>query len=436
VTLLVVSFAGAAIAAGVDVAVVTDRQDAMYGVGEMATFEVSAKQGDTSVTKGDFEYTLTIDGAKQVSAGKGRFGSEPAQVEGCLQEPGILCCTVIYRGGDKPVVKYAAAAFDPEKIAPTAVEPDRFADFWKHNKAKLARVPMDARLVKSMKYCDESKTVYKISLGNILGTRVYGWLGVPTNAGPHPAILTVPGAGVYPISAGGVTWAQRGFIAMSISVHDYDVDMPKKRYEELSAGALRSYPFRGRQSRRSYYFLTTFLGCVRAIDYLTSRPEWDGVNVVVNGSSQGGALSIVTAGLDDRVSLIAANVPALCDHSGKFYGRPSGWPRLIPAEDEGGRVRETAGYYDAVNFARYVQCPAAFGVGLIDRTCPATTVYSAFNVIETPKAIVCSPLMGHSQSREYSAFKENWIFEHVFGRDVGAGGLSVGAVCDGYYCHR
>ena len=230
-----------------------------------------------------------------------------------------------------------------------------------------------------------------------------------------PAILTLPSEGVGPIAPSAVSWAERGFLAMAISIHDYDVDLPEEMYEELRQGALAEYQFQNRaQSRRTYYFLKAILGCLRSIDFLAAHPSWDGRNLIVTGSSQGAGLAVMCAGLDYRVSGVTADVPALCEHTGKLHERPSGWPQLIPDEDP--LVTEISGYFDAVNFARYVKCPTLMGVGLIDTICAPTTVYSAFNVIDAHKLMICSPLRDHSQSLEYSATKDRWIMEQVFGR--------------------
>ena len=93
--------------------------------------------------------------------------------------------------------------------------------------------------------------------------------------------------------------------------------------------------------------------------------------------------------------------------------RACGWPRLIP--DKNPEIAKVSAYFDAVNFARYIRCPTLMAVGLIDTTCPAMTVYSAFNVIQGPKQMVATPLMGHSQSREYGELREHWIPEQAFG---------------------
>ena len=64
-----------------------------------------------------------------------------------------------------------------------------------------------------------------------------------------------------------------------------------------------------------------YLGCVRANDFLMTRKRFDGKTLGVTGGSQGGALSIITAGLDPRVKLLAAYYPALADVTGYLNGR-------------------------------------------------------------------------------------------------------------------
>ena len=104
---------------------------------------------------------------------------------------------------------------------------------------------------------------------------------------------------------------------------------------------------------------------------------------------------------------IAANVPALCDHTGGRIGRASGWPQLVPDNDP--HIARVAGYYDAVNFARHAPCVPLMSAGYVDRTCPPTSIYAAFNVMAEPKRIVPTPTMGHSFSPEYNAACEKFI---------------------------
>ena len=74
-------------------------------------------------------------------------------------------------------------------------KPDDFDAFWNAGKLELAKVALDAKLEHVAKQSDDRVDCYKISLANIEGKRVHGWLSVPKGKGPVPAVLTVPGAG-------------------------------------------------------------------------------------------------------------------------------------------------------------------------------------------------------------------------------------------------
>jgi cephalosporin-C deacetylase-like acetyl esterase len=143
-----------------------------------------------------------------------------------------------------------------------------------------------------------------------------------------------------------------------------------------------------------------FLRLVRAIDFLTEQPEWDGRTVAVYGSSQGGAQAIAAAGLDSRVSFFVAGVPAMCDHTGFLANRISGWPKFVPTGEKSpsAAVVSAIRYYDAVNFAARAKAPGYFTVGFIDTTCPPSSVYAAYNALRTPKDIFHDIKAGHTNT--------------------------------------
>jgi cephalosporin-C deacetylase len=379
-----------------------DRDDAIYHVGERAKFVL------TSPTPLEAAYRLTNDGFGTVSEGKVTL--EPGKsysLTGTLDKPGFLQLRV-----NKKAV--AAAAFDPTKIEPTAKMPSDFDAFWEAGKKELAAVPMDPQLAKQDKYSSERVTCYKISLANVGGKRVHGWLSVPKGTGPFPAILTVPGAGVSPIGPD-TLHAKQGALSMNIIIHDIPVDGPAEFYKNQAAGPLKGYQNIGMDDKDKSYYRAVILGCVRCVDYLTSRPDFNGRDLAVTGGSQGGALTLITSGLDPRVSLAAPDIAAMCDHSGRAFDRISGWPHWLmekmPA-DKFAKVLEASAYYDAVNFARKFKGKSLHGVGFIDTVCAPTTVYAAFNVHPEPKTMIASPLMGHNTDRRWlearaAFFKKN-----------------------------
>ena len=153
---------------------------------------------------------------------------------------------------------------------------------------------------------------------------------------------------------------------------------------------------------------------VRALDFLTAQPEWNGRTVIVSGSSQGGAQALVAAGLDSRMTFFVAGVPAMCDHTGFKAGRINDWPKLIPTgEQPPDHVTEADRYYDAVNFAARTKASGIVTVGFIDTTCPPTGRYAAFNAVAGEATIVDEPLSGHAVPPRSSEAMRSAILRHA-----------------------
>jgi cephalosporin-C deacetylase-like acetyl esterase len=368
-----------------------DRADALYHQGDKVTFRI------VSLAAGEAAYRLSEDGHKTVKTGKLTLEADkPAELTASLDKPGFLQLRVSM--GRTSAI--AAAAIDPTRIQPTAIMPNDFDRFWEAGKKELTTIPIDAKLEHSKKLSDARVDCYKITLANVAGKRVHGWLSVPKGEGPFPAILTVPGAGVYPIGPD-KHHAYLGALSMNIIIHDIPVDEAPDFYKKQSAGPLKGYMNIGMDDKDKSYYRAVILGCVRCNDYLTSRPDFNGKDLAVTGGSQGGALTLITSGVDSRVTLAAPNVAAMCDHSGVAHGRVSGWPHWLNMVkgDRAAKVLEASAYYDAVNFARKFKGKSVHGVGFIDTVCAPTTVYAAFDVHPEPKTMINSPRMGHGTDK-------------------------------------
>jgi cephalosporin-C deacetylase-like acetyl esterase len=228
---------------------------------------------------------------------------------------------------------------------------------------------------------------------------------MPKKPGKYPALLRVPGAGIRPYT-GHVPGAENGYITLDLGIHGIPVTMENYVYENLGKGALHNYQYIGWESRDKVYYKRVYLGCVKAVDVIFSLPEFDGENLVVQGGSQGGALSIVTGALDKRVKGVIAVFPALCDLTGVLHDRASGWPAIFSDTNEPASLRELKAkntqYYDVVNFARKLTTPSFFSFGYNDMVCPPTSMFSAYNVVTAPKTIMLVPETAHY------AFSEQW----------------------------
>ena len=215
--------------------------------------------------------------------------------------------------------------------------------------------------------------------------------------------------------------AGRGLITFQIGIHGIPVIQPQDVYDGLVTGGLSGYSTFGLDSRERYYYRRVYTGTVRANDFLTSLPQWDGRNLGVTGGSQGGALAIVTAALDRRVTRLAAYYPALSDVTGYLQQRAGGWPHMFRAPDGPNGHRDdakiaTTRYYDVVNFARRLTVPGLYSWGFNDETCPPTSMFAAYNVITAPKRLMLAYDKGHSATQEQVDDVYSWLADELSGR--------------------
>ena len=403
------------------VRVVTDRQEAVYKSGETAKFLVSVTHGGRPVTAGRVSYIVNdfIPGNRPFPKGNLKLSGQPATIKATLSRPGFLLCRVSFLTPDnKRLQASAGAGFSPLSIQPSLPVPDDFDAFWKQEKQKLARVPMAPKLTPVVQ-ADKSLECYDVQVQCLGGAPVSGYLAKPKGAKPKslPAILWVHGAGVRSSSLrNAVKGAQAAMLSMDVNAHGIPNGKPPGFYRKLNAGRLRNYRFSGRRSRATSYFRGMYLRLVRAIDFLTAQPEWNGKVVAVIGHSQGGGQALVAGGIDDRVTIIAAGVPALCDHSGRVAGRINGWPKLVPMNAAGQPdpvILQASRYVDAVNFASRCKADAILSVGFIDTTCPPSSCYAAYNVLRGNKQILNEPLMRHAAPRPVQIAFFKRIKDHV-----------------------
>jgi len=399
------------------VRVTTDRPDWNYSPGDPVIFQITAVMDGHPLSGADVEYRVGPEMIQAPMVKTVTLPPEGVRVEaGTMKEPGFLRCIATVKRNNRTYRGLATAAFTPLSIQPAAEDPADFDQFWSEAKRALAGLPVDARLTLLPDYSTATVNTYHVSLQNIGNdgnpSRFYGILCEPKAEGKYPALLNVPGAGVRPYR-GLVSLAEQGIITLQVGIHGLPVILDQSVYEALGRGALNGYWTFGLDSRDRYYYKRVYLGCLRGNDFLVSHPKWDGRNLGVTGGSQGGALSIVVAGLDSRVTGVAAYYPALSDLTGYLKNRAGGWPHMFRVEGEGShrsadKIR-TAGYYDVVNFARRVKAPGLYVWGFNDETCPPTSMYAAYNVITAQKSLLLALETGHNTLAEETDVSDQWL---------------------------
>lgn len=417
------AFAAATAAAGVlDSAWLrgsTDKDPLSYKPGEEMVFTITPESLDGEIPEGAYELWWKISddfgGSEQ---GRVPFTGEPFVCRARLDRPGFVRVEAYvdevethshyhkkflgdattpegqkamndFEKKPKSVFFDGGAAVLPGEL-PATNEPDDFDAFWTNQFARLDLVPIKADLVET-DYVNDKVRCWAVRI-DCAGLRpVTGYLLIPKAAddgAKFPARLETHGYNGNSFSPNKPGWRDAGQIVLNINAHGLklpefgatEADRKALYWEARSNG--KTYAFDPEQNAdpETAYFNGMVLRVKRALQYLKTRPEWDGENLIASGGSQGGLQTIWAAGCGEGVTRAAAGIPWCCDmemNTARLERKASSNSWYIP-------WTESMGYYDAVNFAKRI--PASCHVeitraGLGDYTCPPMGIAKLWNAI-------------------------------------------------------
>ena len=257
---------------------------------------------------------------------------------------------------------------DLERFVTQVTRPADFGEFWNTVMAEAAKVPLEPRISPDQMRSNQQVSVYQVTYRSLDGLEIASWYCVPTEGeGPFPAIIMFPGYKGEPVLDR--NWGTKGVVTLSVAVRG------KLRSNSQFNPGYPGLLTHGIEHRDSYSYRGMIADCSRGVDFLLSRPEVDSQRVFACGSSQGGGLTLITAGLRSEIKGGVVGDPFLCWFPESMnivrsypydeltcYARAN--PQRVP------RMLDTLRYYDAVNFAGRIKCPMAVGLGLEDDICP------------------------------------------------------------------
>lgn len=361
----------------------------IYTLGEAARWNVATTPGTTCR---QYSYTAKENNATVLKTGQLDLSSGTAKMEVTVNQPAMILVQAdadcpsatapasTAASGKKSVAEPEAvlgAAIAPTQLKPVVPAPADFEAFWRGQLRRLRRIPIDPQLT-PVPSGNADVDLYLMKLQSV-DSHVQGYLAVPKKPGKHPALILYQYAGVYKLKPEqSVQRAAEGWLTLDVDSHD----IPPTQGD----GVPTNYFTIGNHSRETSYFLGMYLRDTRALQYMRSRPDWDGKTVVFNGTSMGGQQSLVTAGLNPKlVTAVIVDEPAGADTNGNLHGRKAGYP-YWPSDDP--QVMETSRYFDPVNFAPHIKAPTILAVGFIDTTAPPAGLWTVFNQLGGPKQIV------------------------------------------------
>jgi cephalosporin-C deacetylase-like acetyl esterase len=297
--------------------------------------------------------------------------------------------------------------YEPEKIvSPADPQPD-FGEFWQRAKAELATVDPQYKLIRIDSLCTEKHNIYLVEMRSLGNALIRGWYQVPVKPGRYPAIMQVQGYSSVMMPS----YVNYGddVIGFGLNIRGHG-----NSRDDVNPG-FPGYILSNLEEREKYIYRGAYMDCVRAVDFLCSRPEVDASRIAVEGASQGGALSFATAALNnDRIAVCAPQVPFLSDF--RDYFKVAVWPgnefvELIEQEKKltWDEAFYTLSYFDIKNLAPMIKAPMLMGVGLMDEVCPPHINFAAYNLVTAEKKYIVYPKAGHGLPAHFYQAKMEWI---------------------------
>ena len=388
------------------------RENGIYKCGEEVVVTGLLLKAGKPVTEGKLRATIKWEGTK-IATQELPCDGKPFRFRAKSDKPGWLYFGIEVIGKDGKAVKNPlpkqpqftkpttvaeiGAMYEPEKVRAAETMPADFEEFWRAERAKLDRVPVEPNLEK-LDSGDPKIELYAVSIPAGVDNPATGYLALPVGAKPKslPIFIDYQSLGPYDASRGPViNNAKRGFLALSTTWHGFPVGQTGKFYTEAIAKGIDRHRDIGDLLKWPWHCM--YLRVMRSLDYMKSRPEWDGKTLIVRGGSFGGAQSIIAAAFDPAVTLAVISVPGLCDFNADLAGRK----RSIPVTAYGKtkmtpEVRKALAYHDMVNLATLVNCEVYVCTGFADELCPPSNVVEVFNNMPSAKKVLyCNPRTGH-----------------------------------------
>jgi cephalosporin-C deacetylase len=288
---------------------------------------------------------------------------------------------------------------------PEESEPADFDAFWSRTLEETRSHSLDARFDRVDEPIHQLVDVYDVRFAGFGGHPIQGWFLEPAgNTGTLPCLVHFVGyGGGRSLPLDHLAAPVAGFALLVMDTRGQGSGWaPGVTPDPAGRGPhAPGFMTAGIESPDDYYYRRVYADAVRAVEAVVGHPRVDGGRVGVVGASQGGGIALAVAGLlGKRVKLCMADVPFLCDFRRALritdaapYAELTKYLGCHRERVE--VVFRTLAYFDGVHFAPRVRARCLFSVGLMDQTCPPSTVFGAYNRICAEKEIRVYPYNQH-----------------------------------------
>ncbi len=353
----------------------------------------------------DFHDTL-VRKTFSIKAGEGII---PFNFTKEISHPGFYECTAIMKDiGFSGAVRWFTVS--PEKISCSEHTIQGFREYWDEALKELQNIAPEFKIQKDDKLSAGNRDGYIAEMKSLGGLTIRGYYFVSRTQGKHAAILHVPGYG-YGFDEGKPFISSADNVvelAICVRGHGISADVFNPEFEIPGIWGYKLC------SPKENAYRSIYMDCVRAVEFLLSRAEVDTNKIYVMGGSQGGGLTLATAGLchnyikgcayfdpfmtDTRDQL---KIRKLCNEEIKsylqYYNNECTFEDALKVQD----------LIDTRGFAEWITCPVFFTTALFDDDCPPHMGFAVFNRIKSPKTFKIYPDDSHlGESDNYTEMRK------------------------------
>lgn len=282
--------------------------------------------------------------------------------------------------------------------------PDDFDEYWDTAVAEMRAVDPQVEIIEA-DFQALFADCFHLYFTGVDGARIHARLLKPKQTTSHgPAVLMFHG-----YSGNSYNWTYKlPYAGLGYTVAALDCRGQGGLSEDI--GGVRGNTLHGQIIRgldddpQKLLLRQIFLDAAQLASIVMDMPDVDEKRVGATGGSQGGALTLVCAALESRLKLAAPLFPFFSDYKrvweidldeGAYAELREYFRWFDPLHQREEEVFTRLGYIDVQHLCSRIKAEVMMGVGLLDKICPPSTQFAAYNKIPTKKSLALYPDFGH-----------------------------------------
>jgi cephalosporin-C deacetylase len=395
----------------VNTVVTTHSKDGVFNSTASYTFDVTSTYNTPQA--GRLKYIVTTEAGKKLKSDSVRVnlskrGSGSYNFDISNLSPGFYKINFMINVTDYDDTTRKAFGIKPGEIRSQYRKPADFDEFWNNAKAELGKVKPEYKVTEKPDSSKDNRRVFLVEMKSIGGLTIRGWLTEPVTKNKNKkfvVMLALPG---YQVDLKPLYGLDPDIAILSLNIRGQGnsrdvINVRKETYITL-----------GIEDKNKYVLKGAIMDCVRAVDFIYTRPELRHDNIIAVGGSLGGFLAVATSGVDKRISFCSAANPILSDI--RNLVDEVDWPFIDIKKYVNTRpgltfdkVLNNMDYFDAKNFASAIKCRTLVGMGMVDNIAPPNTVQTLYNSITSEKHLIIFRDLAHEIGKKYVIYEGRWM---------------------------